>query len=232
MANMFTFIRARIIRYFLAGLFAVLPLAITIAIVAWVADFLNRFVGPGTVAGGYVRSFGYPFVTHGTLAYALGFVLVLAAVILFGVIIENGARRWLRALLDSTLTRVPLLGKIYQTTVQLLSMLRSGEDDRLKGMSVVLCRFGGGDATWVLALAPSSECVTMGDGRFRAVLIPTAPIPFGGALLFLPEDAVVSAGVSLDEFVSVYMSMGVTMPAELPFTSGLAQDVGNKPAGD
>lgn len=219
MANIITSIRARLVRYFVAGLFAVLPLAITIAIVAWVADFLNRFVGPETTIGGYVRSLGYPVATDGGLAYALGIVLVLAAIVLFGILIENGARRWLRALLDSTVTRVPMLGKIYQTSTQLLSMLRTGDDDRLKGMSVVLCRFGGGDSTWVLALAPSSECVALGGRRFRAVLIPTAPIPFGGALLFLPEDAVIPAGVSLDEFVSVYMSMGVTMPAELPYSA-------------
>lgn len=223
MANMITFIRARLVRYFVAGLFAVLPLAITIAIVAWVADFLNRFVGPETTVGGYLRSLGYPFATDGGLAYMLGFVLVLAAIVLFGILIENGARRWLRALLDSTLTRVPMLGRIYQTSVQLLSMLRTGDDDRLKGMSVVLCRFGSEDGTWVLALAPSSECVALGEGRFRAVLIPTAPIPFGGALLFLPEDAVVPAGVTLDEFVSVYMSMGVTMPAELHLSAGFDQ---------
>ncbi len=41
----------RITAYFLTGLFAVLPLVITVAIVIWVASFVHQFLGPGTHAG-------------------------------------------------------------------------------------------------------------------------------------------------------------------------------------
>ena len=45
----------RLLRYFLAGAFAILPLVVTIAIVIWVAGFLQRFLGQDTPIGRLVR---------------------------------------------------------------------------------------------------------------------------------------------------------------------------------
>jgi hypothetical protein len=41
----------RLGRYFVAGVLAILPLVITVGVVVWVADFLNRFLGPNTGIG-------------------------------------------------------------------------------------------------------------------------------------------------------------------------------------
>lgn len=221
MPRLFTALRSRLTRYFLAGLFAILPVAITIAIIVWLAEFLNRFLGPGTDIGQTLRRLGYRFAPDDNLAYVLGCVLVLIAIFVLGVLLENGARRWAMGLVRNTIERVPVLRTIYQAAVQVLSMFRAGEDERLRGMAVVMCRFGENGGTWALGLAPSSETVSLDGRAHRAVLLPTAPVPFGGALLFLPADAVTPAGISLDEFISVYMSMGVTMPAEL-----VASDMG------
>lgn len=227
MRENFASFRRRLTRYFLAGLFAILPLVITVAIITWLADFLNRFVGPGTDIGRYVKGLGYRFALDGNLAYILGCLVVILALLAFGILLENGARRWLQRMLGNTVERVPVLGTLYQAATRALSMFQSDDDNRLRGMSVVLARFGDEGATWVLALAPSGDTVEI-DGRpHRAVLMPTAPVPFGGALLFLPADAVRPAPMNLDEFVSVYVSMGVTMPGSLSPTP-----TDRPPAGD
>ena len=42
----------------LAGLLVLLPLALTAAMLAWVFGLINRFVGPGSFAGGISRHWG------------------------------------------------------------------------------------------------------------------------------------------------------------------------------
>ena len=48
------------------------------------------------------------------------------------------------------------------------------------------------------------------------VIIPTAPVPFGGALLFVPADNIVPADMSVDAMMSIYLSMGISAPEHLP----------------
>jgi uncharacterized membrane protein len=51
--------------------------------------------------------------------------------------------------------------------------------------------------------------------RYRPVLIPSAPVPVGGGLLFLPEDWVKPAELKIEDLTSLYVSMGVALPAKL-----------------
>jgi uncharacterized membrane protein len=62
------------------------------------------------------------------------------------------------------------------------------------------------------------------------VLVPTAPVPVGGGLLFVPEDWVTPAGLSVEAVTSVYVSMGVTAPQHLPLANAAAAAAGTAPA--
>jgi uncharacterized membrane protein len=45
-----------------------------------------------------------------------------------------------------------------------------------------------------------------------AVIVPTAPVPIGGGLLYVPIDWVSPAEIGMEELTSIYVSMGVTSP--------------------
>src|SRR5690606_39699925 len=81
----------------------------------------------------------------------------------------------------------------------------------------VWCFFGG-DGVAVLGLLPNPEPIEI-DGRMHlTVLVPTAPIPVGGGLLYVPIDWVKPAEIGIDTLTSVYLSMGITPPT--PGTPG------------
>ncbi len=216
MSNPLKEVAKRLLRYFLAGVFAILPLVVTIAVVIWVAGFLQNFVGPKTAIGHVVAKLGLQFNENQTLAYLFGWVFVLGIVFLFGVVVEMGARRFLQAVVDGIVTRVPLIGGIYNTSKQLVSMLDKQDKANLEGMSVVYCRFGAETGAGFLALLVSPEKYRIGELDYQIVMIPTAPVPFGGALLFVPTTAVVPAEMSVDGLMSIYVSMGVTAPQFIP----------------
>jgi uncharacterized membrane protein len=44
------------------------------------------------------------------------------------------------------------------------------------------------------------------------VLVPTAPVPFGGGLLYVPVDLVRPPRIGVETLTAVYVSMGITPP--------------------
>ena len=73
----------------------------------------------------------------------------------------------------------------------------------------------GRDGAAVLALQTASEVLLVEGRRCLAVLVPTAPVPIGGGLLFVPEHWVTPAALSAEAVTSLYVSMGVTAAQNL-----------------
>jgi uncharacterized membrane protein len=201
-----------IIRCFLAGLFTLLPLIITAAIAVWLADYLGRWLGPGTPIGNLFARVGLNFVASDTFAYIIGWAVVLAVIFGLGLLVEFGAKRWIQDRLDGILGRVPMLGGVYGTVRQLVGMMDAKGSADFKGMSVVFCVFGTETGAAFLALLPTPERFRIGEVDYHAVIIPSAPVPVTGSLLFVPASSVRPAGFSVEAFMSVYVSMGVTAP--------------------
>jgi uncharacterized membrane protein len=92
----------------------------------------------------------------------------------------------------------------------MIDMIGPSENDAMKGMMPVFCSFGKDSPSRVLALLVSSERYSVLERDHLIVIIPTAPVPFGGAMMFVPVENVVPAGMSIDGLMSMYLSMGAT----------------------
>ncbi|MFW6171821.1 MAG: DUF502 domain-containing protein [Planctomycetota bacterium] len=209
---------------FLAGVFAILPLVVTVAVVIWIVGFLQRYLGPRTTIGTWVQYLGLRFPTDNqVLTYVLGWLIVLSVVFLLGVAVKVGARRLMQSLTDRILERIPVIGSIYNTSKQMVGMLDRQDQADLKGMSVVYCMFGGDHGAGVLALLVSPQTYHIAGKDYNIVIIPTAPVPFGGALLFAPTETVIDAKMSVDGLMSTYVSMGLTAPRYMKEHLGKAE---------
>ena len=195
---------------FLAGLLAALPLALTLAVIVWLVEFIHRFMGPGSALGRMLRSIGLKFSTSEFVAYLIGIILTLTLIYFLGVLVETGVKNRWSTLVDGAMDRVPLVRSIYSALKKLMQMFEARDPSELKAMKSVMCHFGGKGGTAVLALMPSPERIRMGDQDYYGVLIPTAPVPFGGAILYVPVDWVEPLDMAFDEMFNIYMSMGAT----------------------
>ncbi len=202
----------RAVRCFIAGVFAVLPVAITVAIVAWVARFLRQILGPGTVIGAGIRQLGLSIVSDDTLAYIIGGALVVVVIFAIGVAVEAGAKNLIPRISDAVFRRIPLVGSVYGTSKQVVAMLDKKGDDGLKGMQAVFCLFGAEHGAGVLALLVSPERFHIAKRDYHIVIVPTAPVPVGGGMLFVPAEMVRPAELSVEALMSIYVSMGITAP--------------------
>lgn len=205
----------RFIGCFVAGVLALLPIVITVAVVIWVGSFLSRYVGPDTPFGNVLAKIGLSIGSDSTLSYALGWVVVLGAVFTTGLLVELGAKRAFNGIADGVLKRVPLIGSIYSTTKQVVDMLDKKDEQALKSMTAVYCFFGEESPTGLLAFLVSPEVFHVNGKDFHIVIIPTAPVPFGGAMIFVPAESVIPANMPIDALMSIYVSMGATAPQYL-----------------
>jgi uncharacterized membrane protein len=189
----------RLIRSFLAGLLAVLPVVITVAIVAWVAGFVRQILGPRTLIGEGLMHVGLRFVTNDTIAYLIGGLLALGCVLVIGVAVEAGAKNLVQTLSDAAMQRIPIISNIYGTSKQLVTLFEKKDPEKLQGMKAVFCFFGEKSGAGILALLVSSEAFCINGRNYHIVIVPTAPVPVGG-----------------EGLMSIYVSMGVSAPQFLP----------------
>jgi uncharacterized membrane protein len=80
----------------------------------------------------------------------------------------------------------------------------------VKGMRVVFCYFGKETGAGFLALLVSPERYRINSRDYQIVIVPTAPVPVGGGLLFVPAEVVQPTDLSVEGLMSIYVSMGVT----------------------
>lgn len=201
-----------LIRIFVTGLLAALPLAATVAIFAWAAGVLTRWIGPQSAVGSLLMAIGFGVTGSEVVSYLIGVVVVGALVFALGLLIETNLQRGLAAAVNALVKRIPLVGAVYEMLHRMVALFTQRDAEGLKSMRPVWCHFGGPGGAAALALLAGSEAVQIGELRYLAVLIPTAPVPVGGGLLWVPEGWVTPADVGIEAVTSIYVSMGVTAP--------------------
>jgi len=188
-----------------------LPLALTLAVLAWAFNLVNRLLGPGSAVGRLFSTFGYPFSRNPGLQYVFGTLVLIAGIYLLGLVVQAGLKGPLQTLSGQLLRRIPLVGAVYTLANRFVGLLERKQATDIGTMSPVWCFFGG-DGAAVLALAPGGDPIRIGDRDYLPVLVPSAPIPFSGALLFVPAEWLRPANIGVDTLTSIYVSLGITAP--------------------
>ena len=210
-------ISRHVLRVFLTGLLAALPLAATLVIFIWAFSVLRRWVGPSSPLGSWLGGIGLGVTGSEVVGYLIGIAIIVFAILLLGMLVELGLQRGLVGLVDSVMRRIPLVRTVYELLQRFVALMSQRDPDGARAMRPVWCHFGGTEEanSAVLALQSSPEVVLVAGRRCLIVMVPTAPVPVGGGLLFVPESWVTPAELSVEAITSLYVSMGVTAPQYL-----------------
>lgn len=199
------------------GALAALPLVATFAIFWWAAGMLMKWLGPGSAIGKGMVALGLGVSGSELVGYLIGIGLVLVSLVLLGALVRTGVQQGASRLLDGALRRIPLVRTVYDLATRLVDLLRQSDREGPKSMSAVWVHFGGvgEEGVAVLGLLSSADPVVLEGRPHLAVIVPTAPVPVGGGLLFVPADWVRVADVGMEALTSIYVSMGVTAQQHL-----------------
>ncbi len=202
----------RVIRTLIAGMLAALPLIATVALLSFAIGVVVNWVGPESALGELLGSLGQSLSGHRWSGYLVGVIATLILLYGLGVLVERGLSAWLISLVDSFVSRIPVVRTIYDTVERFVEIFSKRDKSELQAMRPVWCHFGGPGGVVALALLSCQEQIQV-DGKWcYAILIPTAPVPIGGGLLFVPAEWVTPAEVGMEAVTSIYVSMGVTAP--------------------
>jgi uncharacterized membrane protein len=177
-------------RYFLAGLLALLPIAITLYVAYRIFAFMDGLLQP------LIRALtGHPVP-------GAGLVATLALVTLTGGLVSNLLGRYLLGWVDRLLRRTPVLKSIYDASKQLVTTVL---DRRAGGFqTVVLVPFPGEPAQTLGFLV--SECALTDPPR-ASVFVPLSP-PTAGLLVLVDPARLVRTALTPEEAMRLLLLGG------------------------
>lgn len=189
----------RVARTFFSGLAVVLPIAVTLALLAWL------FRSAESMLGGVVR-FALP---EGAYIGGMGLVAGLALIFVIGVLMEAILFRRVVGWLETLLDRIPLVKTIYGAVRDMMGLFSKG--DGKKFSKVVLMDVPGLGAQ-VLGF------ITVDDHKelpFKAANEPVAvyfPMSYqiGGYTLFLSRERLTPLDMTMEEAMRFIVTAGMS----------------------
>src|SRR5882724_7963210 len=106
--------RGNLKRYFLTGVFVLLPICATALIITWLFNLFDSWTAPFTH-----RLFGYHIP-------GLGLIITFSVILLTGLLSSNVIGRWLLTTIDHVFMDVPIFKTIYNTTKQVMQIFSPG----------------------------------------------------------------------------------------------------------
>jgi uncharacterized membrane protein len=198
---------------FWAGLAALLPIFISLALLAWafgtIANFTDAllFFLPRSLTHGQAGA--GPMHWYWSLA-----ALALAALLvcLVGMIARNYFGRKIIAWMDAALMQVPLLNKIYGVTKQVNDAFSTGSKTSFR--TVVLVQFPrpGMYSIGFITSEQHAEVQQKTRENVVCVFVPTTPNPTTGFLVLVPEREVTRLEMSVAEGIKYIISLGSVSP--------------------
>jgi uncharacterized membrane protein len=212
----------RLIRIFTTGLLTALPLTATVILIVFVLNLIMQSLGPNSGLGKVLISIGIGVSGSELVGYVIGLSLLFVLIFFLGLLVERGLQRGLVAMINAVVSRIPIVRNVYETIGRFVDLVSRKEGDGLATMQPVWCSFGGPGGAVALGLLSTPVPVMVGDVPSYGVLIPTAPVPVGGGLLYVPVSWVQPAEIGMEALTSIYVSMGVTSAQHMRTAPALA----------
>ncbi|HWE97480.1 MAG TPA: DUF502 domain-containing protein [Tepidisphaeraceae bacterium] len=184
---------------FLAGIFAAIPVALTVFIVWWVesktrpaAHFLELHL--------FHRDQDIPF---------LGVVLALLTIYVAGLVTTSLLGKLVLGLIDRTLLSLPVVRQLYQGWKH-VALTPGGTEGIFSKVALIPDETG-----HTLLLGFTSGKGLEGQPNVICVFVPAAPNPINGRLYFVRKDTCHFVDISTEEAFKIILSTGNYVPPEV-----------------
>ena len=207
-------------KYFLTGLVILLPLALTVAVVSFVFNFLTTpFVGLVQHVFDYFGLLGknFGFLTSHQVQ-VLASKLIILVLLFFFTVLLGAIGRWffvhyLLKFWDYILHRIPFVSTIYRTCQDVIKTMFASKNKSFK--QVVLVPFPSKDI-YSIGLVTNEDLSPFKQtsrGPLTAVFVPTTPNPTSGFLMLYEEKDLTFLDMKVEDAFKYVISIGmITSP--------------------
>ncbi len=201
-----------VIRFFFTGVATLLPFVVTVFVVSWAVRLADAYVGPSSSFWMFLEKI---FGSEYKWGYLVGYLVTVLLIILLGFLVTRATVGKFHKALDSMLSKIPLIGKIYSSVGQIVEIFGKKDQGGLE-------RFGGvgqisvGNVK-ILGLLSSSHRYKMPGGpEHLLVFIPNSPVPLTGFNMLVPVEDFQRLDIPVEDLAKLLMSLGVLGPQILP----------------
>jgi len=195
----------RLRRYFVAGLLFWVPVAVTILIISFLVDLLDRSM--------LLVPLKYrPEALFGFAIPGLGVLFAVLLVFVTGVVVANLLGRRLLHLWEALLSRIPFVRSIYSTAKQVMETVVSGNGKSFREVVMVEYPRKG---LWSLAFVTGDGlplAQEIAGEKLINIYVPTTPNPTSGFFLMVAEKDVVRLDLPVEDGLKLILSIGLILP--------------------
>lgn len=200
-------------KYLLTGVFVWVPIVITVAVFAWGMGILqNIFTSIVDVIASVLPNSMQDGILFFKNIPGLGVILVLILLFGTGVMATNFLGQWFLRVLNTFLSRIPIVKSVYGSVKQVSDTLFSSNGQAFRQALLVQYPRSG---VWTVAFqtgTPEGEVAAKLPTDCVSVYIPTTPNPTSGFFLIMQKTDVMPLNMSVDEALKYIISMGVVSP--------------------
>lgn len=197
-------------RALLTGLLLLLPLIVT----AWIVKFIILFITEPFLDSAHALadpSLPHSIFWHGLIDFLLPFC-VLVALFLFTCLVGAFAKNFLLKfplrVIDRLFKKTPIIRRLYTTTYDLFKNFMKSKSKLLK--TPVIVPFPNKPGQYVMGFLTSKKPLVHDDAdELYPVLLPTAPHPIAGYLLFYRKEDIHCADIKTEDAIRFSVSLGM-----------------------
>lgn len=201
-------------KYLLTGFVILLPLALTIAFIAFLVNLLTGpFVG---IVSTLLSPLHIVFKEHSTILLRTSQLVVLIFLFLFTIGLGYCARLFKpMTILDYILLRIPFINTVYKTTSDLIKNVFASEKNAFKQVVMVPFPKPGMFVLGFVAREAPPNCSEAVNQELVSVFIPTTPNPTTGFVLMYKKSDLIFVDMSANDAVKYIVSLGLIIPEPL-----------------
>ncbi|MFC1664569.1 DUF502 domain-containing protein [Pseudomonadota bacterium] len=199
-------------RYIVAGLLVWVPLGVTVMVVKFLIDLMDRLL--------LLIPYDYrPEVVLGVNIPGLGVLLALLIVIVTGVVVANLFGRQIIKIWENFLARIPLVRSIYSSVKQVTETIFSSQGNSFRQVVMIEYPRSG---IWTLAFVTGEGIKAFEDKIGESLLnifVPTTPNPTSGFFLMVRREDAIALDIPVEVALKMIISTGVVVPEDLLLSS-------------
>ncbi len=207
---------SRFKKYFITGLLVVVPLYITVYILAFIVGLMDNVFN---ILPSILRPDTYlPFRIPG-----LGIILTVIGVTIVGVLAQNFIGRWFVRLADKFFEKIAFLSVIYNATKQFMdTFFKKGHQGFERVVIFEFPRKGVYSMGFVTG-ETKGELKSKTEGDTISIFLPTTPNPTSGYYIMVPRKDIIELDMHVEDAFKVIMTGGIVVPEHYAYKDSLEE---------
>jgi len=191
-------------RYFLTGLFVLLPVAVSIKVFLWLVTYIDNILKP---------LFQHIF---GEYVFGIGIAIILVMLVLVGMFAENYIGKRLVRLVGFVFDRLPFIRTIYSVVRQLIEPFYSEKGNSFR--QVVLIQYPM-EGRYSLGFIANEDAGTVDGEQMVTVFLPSNHLHLG-YLVIMPAKDAIPVDIGVEDALKTIVSCGIVIPAKWDIAGG------------